>query len=168
MASTLSNVRVLLSEFKEVGPVTVSRGFRTPAFPPGSGPAFLNAAMTFPTTLDPPALLEVLHAVERRTGRTRTRRWEPRICDLDLLAMGDIILPDRATVQAWMALDDAQAIERMPDRLLLPHPRMHRRAFVLVPMADIAPEWRHPVLEITVAQMVRALAPRDQAAITPW
>ena len=168
IASTLANVRVVLSEFKEIGPIAVSRGYRTPAFPPGSGPDFLNAAMVFPTSLDPAALLDVLHDIEHRLGRTRTRRWEPRVCDLDLLGLGDAIRPDREAVKQWMALSDEEAIARPPEVLVLPHPRMHRRAFVLVPLADIAPDWRHPVLGQSVGEMVRALAPAERAEITHW
>lgn len=168
MASTLVNVRVLLSEFKEIGPVTVSRGFRTPAFPPGSGPDFLNAAISFPTSMDPAALLSTLHGIEHRMGRVRMNRWEPRVCDLDLLALGDAVLPDRQTVTAWMDIGDDEAMGRVPDRLLVPHPRLHRRAFVLIPLADIAPGWRHPVLGTTAADLVAALDPAERAQIRPW
>lgn len=168
LASVLTNVRLRLAEFKEIGAIRASRAFRTPAFPPGSGPDFLNAAMTFPTTLAPAALLEILHAIEHDMGRTRTRRWEPRACDLDLLGLGDAILPDAATVRRWMAMTDAEAMAEMPDRLLLPHPRMHRRGFVLVPLADVAADWRHPVLGRTVAEMLGDLDPADLAEIRPW
>lgn len=144
-----------------------SRLFRTPAWPPGSGPEFLNAALSVTTDLAPEAVLRCLHAVEDHLGRTRPVRWGPRVCDLDLLIQRDEIRPDAATVRRWMALGDDQAIARAPDRLLLPHPRLHRRGFVLLPLMDIAPEARHPILGLTVAEMAAALPLRLRQGIAP-
>ena len=168
LASILADVSALLAEFKEITDVLVGRGFRTPAFPPGSGPDFLNAALSVQTSLGPIELLAALHRIEGEMGRTRTRRWEPRVCDLDLLAMGDSVLPDRRTVLHWMDLDDVLAMASAPPDLILPHPRLHRRGFVLVPLADIAPEWRHPILDRTVTQMLDQIAPADLADIRPY
>ena len=150
-----------------IGDVRRSRWFRTPAFPPGSGPDFVNAAARLETDLDPPALLERLHAVEAKLGRTRTNRWEPRVCDIDLLSVGDEILPDRETVERWMALDLGEAQTIMPPHLILPHPRMHERAFVLVPLADIAPDWRHPMTGQGIGALVAAVPPEDVAEVVP-
>jgi 2-amino-4-hydroxy-6-hydroxymethyldihydropteridine diphosphokinase len=137
--------------------VAQSGWWRSPAYPPGSGPDFVNAAARVEAALEPQALLAALHEVEAELGRSRPRRWAPRVCDLDLLAAGDAIYPDRATVAAWMALPPAEQAERTPDRLLLPHPRLHERAFVLVPLLEVAPDWRHPILDRTVREMFEAL-----------
>lgn len=127
--------------------------WRTPAVPEGSGPDFVNAAARLQADLAPEELLAVLHGIEAELGRVRPRRWAPRVCDLDLLAAGDMILPDRRTVETWMGLASAEKAERTPDRLILPHPRLHERAFVLLPLLEVAPDWVHPVLHRTVRHL---------------
>lgn len=145
----------------------VSRFFRTPAFPAGSGPDFVNAAFAIDWPGSPEDLLSLLHRVEADAGRTRINRWEARVLDLDLVAFGDDVRPDPATQTEWRNLPLAQAATRSPDRLILPHPRLQDRAFVLAPMADIAPDWRHPLTGRTVTEMLAALPPAERADIRP-
>ena len=148
--------------------VTAVSGFyRTAAVPPGSGPDFVNAAAVLRVEETPEAVLARLHATEAAFARRRDARWGPRTLDLDLIAMGDAVLPDAATHAEWRGLDAAQQQSRTPDRLILPHPRMQERAFVLVPLADVAPGWRHPVLARSVAQMVASLPEAVRAAVVP-
>lgn len=136
-----------------------SRWRRTPAFPPGAGPHFVNGVAAFETDLEPRATLSLLHAVERAFGRDRRRRWAPRACDLDLLACDDMVLPDRDAVVAWMKLAPSAQHVDTPPELVLPHPRLHERGFVLAPMADVASSWKHPILRRSVAEMLSALPP---------
>lgn len=147
--------------------VSASRLYRTPAFPPGSGPDFVNAVAMLRTTLGPSALLAHLHAVERGMGRVRRTRWAARTLDLDLLAMGNRVVPDERTLRAWMELPLEAQKKEAPSGLVLPHPRLHERAFVLVPLADVAPDWRHPVLGLGVAEMLRRLPASAREAIRP-
>lgn len=143
----------------------LARWRRTPAFPPGSGPFFVNGAARVRSALDPEALLALFHDVEARLGRVRARRWGPRVCDIDLIASGDLILPDVAELRRLMALGAAAGDAPPPAGLVLPHPRMHERAFVLAPLADIAPDWRHPVTGKSVREMLAALPEAARAEV---
>lgn len=145
----------------------VSRFFRTPAWPPGSGDDFVNAVVLVESALDPRALLSRLHAVEARFGRERIERWGPRNLDLDLIFTGDTILPSRAEFEFWRGLSPERQRVEAPEGLVLPHPRLQDRAFVLIPLADVAPDWTHPVHGKTVRQMLAALPDAAKAGIWP-
>jgi 2-amino-4-hydroxy-6-hydroxymethyldihydropteridine diphosphokinase len=113
------------------------------------------------------SVLEILHRVENRFGRKREQRWGMRTLDLDLLALDDSVVPD-ATIQAqWRDLVAADQMRQAPDQLILPHPRLQDRAFVLVPLADVVPTWRHPTLGQTVVEMRDALPQADRDALVP-
>ena len=142
-----------------------SRWFSSPAWPAGSGPDYVNGAARLRSGLAPADLLDALHRVETILGRTRDtdERWAARPCDLDLVAHGAMVSP--GTI-GWRKAEAAPP-ETPRDSLILPHPQMHRRAFALGPLADIAPDWRHPVLGQTVAEMLAGLPGADRTAITP-
>lgn len=142
-----------------------SRLYRTPFVPAGTEPDVINAAALLETALAPGAVLARLHVIEAEFGRERRTRWGNRTLDLDLLMMDDLILPDRATFAGWQELSPEVQRVRAPDELVLPHPRMQDRAFVLVPAAEIAPDWRHPVDGRTLAELRDALAEEDRAPV---
>jgi len=160
-----ATLRAALERLAQAGArdLRASRFFDTPCFPPGAGPDYVNAAarLRFEGTAE--TLLDRLHAIEAAFGRERVNRWGRRTLDLDLIAQGSAVRPDMATYCAWHDLPAEAQASRAPDRLILPHPRMQERAFVLVPLADVAPDWRHPVLGQSVREMLAAL-PEDAVA----
>lgn len=128
-----------LTALPEAGVSVLARSawYRSAPVPPSAQPWFVNAVALVGTDLGPEPLLELLHGVEARLGRTRTAVNEPRAIDLDLLAHGDAVLSG--------------------PRVVLPHPRLHLRAFVLLPLREVAPHWRHPVTGEDVDSLIAAL-----------
>ena len=118
----------------------VSSFYETPAWPDPADPAFVNAVAAVETTLQPVELLTLLHGVETEMGRLRSAPNAPRTLDLDLLDYDGRV---------------------MDEGLVLPHPRMAERSFVLVPLAEIAPDWRHPVSGERVGALLASLPDRD-------
>ncbi len=115
----------------------LSRPYQTAPMPPSGQPPYINAVARLSGDADPAALLGALHAIERGFGRRRSVPNAARTLDLDVIAMGGLV---RAA----------------PDPVL-PHPRLHARAFVLAPLLDVAPLWRHPVLHILARDLLGAL-----------
>lgn len=150
-----------------VAVLATSRLFSTPCFPPGAGPDFVNAAAAVATDRSPHALLELLHRIEASHGRDRQQRWGARTLDIDLIAYDDLVLPDLATYRHWRELDAHTQARTAPDDLILPHPRLQDRAFVLVPLAEVAGNWRHPVSGKSAGQILASLPESEKTAIRP-
>ncbi|MEO1293352.1 MAG: 2-amino-4-hydroxy-6-hydroxymethyldihydropteridine diphosphokinase [Pseudomonadota bacterium] len=148
----------------------VSRYYVSEAVPADSGPRFVNAAAVLDSGYSPAEILDRLHAVERLFGRDRDAapdlRWQPRPLDLDLLAARAMVLPDPLTQLDWMKRSDEEVRAAAPEVLILPHPRLHRRAFVLAPMADVVPRWFHPGLGMTAAELLAQLPAEARAGLT--
>lgn len=123
-------------EIREVSPF-----YETPAWPDPTDPAFVNAVAAVKTSLQPVELLILLHAVETDLGRLRSAPNAARTLDLDLLDYDGRVMAE--------------------PQLTLPHPRMATRSFVLVPLRDVAPGWRHPVTGQGLAELLAALPDRD-------
>lgn len=150
----------------QVGKVlAVSDYYSTPCFPAGHGPDYVNATLTLQVIRSARETLDMLHSVEIGLGRTRDKRWESRVIDLDLLSFGDAVAPNLSFYNEWFDMPLERQMVEAPSELVLPHPRLHERAFVLVPLADIAPDWRHPVLGKTVVEMRDALPAADIEAV---
>ena len=147
--------------------VAASASYRNPAWPSGSlAPDYVNAVIALEGEGDPADLLADLHAIETEAGRSRGERYAARTLDLDLIAWGESVLPDARTVRAHIeAIGESR--ERAPEQLIVPHPRLQERAFVLVPLAEIAPNWRHPILGRTARELRGDLPASEIATLTP-
>jgi 2-amino-4-hydroxy-6-hydroxymethyldihydropteridine diphosphokinase len=135
-AETLKAALTALGE-KGAAVLKVSSFLETEAWPDPADPPFTNAVASLQTALQPLALLELLHAIETAFGRVRSRPNAPRTLDLDLLAHGGTVLTGAG--------------------LILPHPRLAERRFVLQPLAEVAPDWRHPITGLTPGEMLALL-----------
>lgn len=169
-ADLRSTVLSSLDDLDQHYPVSVrqvSRMFDSMAFPPGSGPNFVNAVAEVSTDLTTAEFLTILHIVEEKFGRQRGVRWGPRTLDIDVLGRGDEVLPTRAVVRSWMEAEPVDGVFAAPSELVLPHPRLHERAFVLVPAHDVAPDWVHPILGQSISTLLANLPIGDQESVTP-
>lgn len=163
-----STIKASADDLSQNFPLSIrklSRIFATPAWPPGSGPEFSNAVAVFSTDLPTSEILPILHRVEEKFGRARDVRWGPRSLDLDFLARGSEIAPDPETVASWIDAAPIDGVVPAPDHLVLPHPRLHERAFVLGPAHDVAPDWLHPILGKSVSEMFSNLPKGDRESI---
>ncbi|MCU0486895.1 MAG: 2-amino-4-hydroxy-6-hydroxymethyldihydropteridine diphosphokinase [Anaerolineales bacterium] len=143
LGNRLSNLRQAVRALPpEVHPIRISAVYETLPWGVEQQPAFLNAVLEAETALKPGALLAYLKAIEARLGRLPGVRYGPRLIDLDILFY-------------------EMQIVRLPG-LEIPHPQLQQRAFVLVPMADLAPEWFHPILRRTVWELLQVV---DQSGV---
>ena len=141
-----ATLREAVRRLEELGQVSaVSSLYETEPVGYGEQPPFLNAVATLETPLAPEEILAGLLAIERALGRRRSFRNAPRTIDLDLLLVDDLM--------------------RETPELSLPHPRMHERAFVLVPLAEIAPHAVHPLLRSAVSELLAALPHRNDVSV---
>jgi len=118
--------------------IAISRWYRSPAWPPSDQPDYINGAVLMDGTATPAWLLAELHKIEAQAGRQRSIVNAARPLDLDIIDMAGLIRPS-------------------PDPIL-PHPRAHLRSFVLRPIADILPTWRHPSLGLSTTELLASLS----------
>lgn len=137
--ATLEGALAALEEVPGIRVLARSRWYRSSPVGPAQ-PDYLNGCALLEVVLSPEAVLEQLHAIEHRYGRVRLERWGARTLDLDLILYG--------------------ALQHESATLLVPHPRFRERAFVLLPLAEIAPHWIDPLTGKTVVDLASTVADR--------
>lgn len=139
-----ATLRKAVSEIQARGVRIVKRSsiWKTAPVPVSDQPWYRNAVIRVETNLQAMALLEMLHEIEEDFGRVRSERNAPRCLDLDLLAYNHEIINE--------------------DGVFVPHPRMHNRAFVLMPLQEVAARWSHPLLQRSVADLIKDLSKSEQ------
>ncbi len=141
----------------DVKVVARSRWYRSAPVPQSDQPDYINGVASVSCARAPAELLALLHEIEAELGRTRNRVNEARVIDLDLLAHGDQIVGWPFSPQSnHSANHSAEQVRAVA--LTLPHPRLHDRAFVLLPLRDVAPDWRHPVTGQDIGAMIDAIS----------
>ena len=140
-------LQALNSEVTQV--VGASDSMRTKPFGNVDQPDFINAIAIIATDLPPEELMQHLHDIELAADRRRTVRWGPRTLDLDLLDYDGLVLTGTGKATGHQS------------PLVLPHPGIEQRAFILTQLAEIAPQWRHPVFKQTAAQLLDELPDED-------
>lgn len=137
MGDRLNNLRTAVQLLKNAGFIVKRQSdvFETPPFGVKEQPYFLNACLLAESDMGPMEILRLLKSIELKIGRKRRMRWGPREIDLDILFMDNLIYRD--------------------DELTIPHPRLQERPFVIVPLFQICPKWKHPLLGVTVEDLYR-------------
>ena len=155
----LEIIKMAITELREthINLVSLSRFYETPAYPEGSGPNFINSVVKVEANYSPHGILKKLHEIEEKFKRQRNSRWSARTLDLDLIAMNGQVRPSNEVFQYWFDLSLSEQTAKIPSELILPHPRIQDRVFVLSPLLDIEPNWIHPILNKSAAQLYEEL-----------
>jgi len=124
--------------------ISVSNYYETPSWPDPKNPKFINIVLKITTKHDPENLLNLCKIIETRLGRKKTPKNSPRVCDIDIIDFKGLVTNDK---------------------LSLPHPRMHERNFVLLPLFEINKEWKHPVTKQHIKKLIFSLSNKDISSI---
>ena len=126
--------------------IKISSFYETPSYPNSSDPKFINLCVKFESNLKAIELLNELRKIEKKLGRTRIEKNEPRTCDIDIIDFNGEIIKN--------------------DELVAPHPRLHLRNFVIYPLKEIEPNWSHPIFNKNIYSLFQELDKNSHNEIT--
>ena len=141
--SNIERARLILLE-RNIDILKSSSFYETSSWPNPKNPKFLNIVVKIKTHLTPLKLIKKCKEIETRLGRKKRPKNSPRICDIDIIDFKN---------------------QRMENGLILPHPRMHTRNFVLLPLFEIDKDWKHPVLKLNIKKLISSLSNSDIRSI---
>ena len=124
-----------------------SSNYKTSSWPDDTKPSYVNIVVKVKTTLSPFELLKVCNTIELKLGRIRTKKNAPRTCDIDIIDY------------------NKQILDKNYQELILPHPRMNKRNFVLLPLFEIEKSWKHPKSRINIVKLISSLPMKDLRSI---
>ena len=126
--------------------IEISSFYQTPSYPDNSDPKFINLCVKLESNLKASELLNEIKKIERKLGRTRIKKNEPRTCDIDIIDFNGKIIKN--------------------DELIVPHPRLHLRNFVIYPLKEIEPNWLHPIFNKNIEIFFQELDKNSHNEIT--
>ena len=138
------SILFLIKENIEI--IKISDFYETPSYPNKKNPKFINVGITIGYKYDENDLLKVTHSIENKMQRKKGKKNQPRTCDIDIIDFNRKIINS--------------------NNLILPHPRLHLRNFVLYPLSEIEPEWKHPVLNTKITDLIASLNSSSRIEIT--
>lgn len=162
--SPAETVRAAIEALSDAGvsEIKTSPFYGTSPVPKSDQPDFVNCVVTGQTSLKAAALLHACQRIEMSFGRKRDDRWGARTLDVDILSYNNDVVPARAD---WQAIASRAAEGAVIPDLVLPHPQLHRRAFVLVPLCDLVPGWAHPVFGSCADDLLKVLPKSERLGV---
>ena len=137
---------IQLLKLANITPLESSNYFETPSYPNKKNPKFINIILSVAFNDSPESMIKKISIIEKKMGRLKTLKNEPRTCDIDIIDFNRLRLSTKKTV--------------------LPHPRAHNRNFVLMPLAQISPNWKHPISNKKIDILIKSLSLQSRNEIT--
>ena len=140
----------------------ISHWYESIAFPDPLDPPFINCCLNILTNYKPLELLDCFKKIEEDFGRKDEKRWKSRVCDIDILSQEQQISPNLSTFNFWYKMKLEKQKIKKPNKLIIPHPRIQDRDFVLIPLFDVAENWVHPVFKKNIKSMLKEYLKKRQ------
>ena len=149
LGNKINNIEITKFELEKhkINIIKSSSSYISESWPDYSMPSYINIIIKIKTSLAPLELLKVCNWIELKLGRVRSKKNEPRTCDIDIIDYNKMIL------------------EKKDSKLILPHPRMTKRNFVLLPLFEVDKSWKHPKLKINIVKLINSLPIKDLRSI---
>jgi len=149
LGNKINNIEVTKYELEQykIKILKSSSNYISESWPDNSMPSYINIVIEIKTSLAPLELLKVCNSIESKLGRVRIYKNSPRTCDIDIIDY------------------DSKILGRNNNKLILPHPRMSRRSFVLLPLFEVDKSWKHPKSKINIVKLINSLPIKDLRSI---
>jgi 2-amino-4-hydroxy-6-hydroxymethyldihydropteridine diphosphokinase len=149
LGNKISNIEITKSELQKykIKILKSSSNYKSESWPNPSMPKYINIIIKINTSLAPLELLKICNLIELKLGRVRNKKNAPRTCDIDIIDY------------------DQKILNEENNRLILPHPRMNKRNFVLLPLFEVEKSWKHPESKINIVKLINSLPIKDLRSI---